>query len=405
MKIRKSKGMKDLSPQDMARFRAAENICRDTLAGWGYREVRTPTLEQLHLFTSAGTLTPAQLGKVYSFLDWDGWSGERVVLRPDGTIPVARFYTETMPGGIARFFYSTNVFMFEDNSDSARERWQCGGELIGVGSPGADAELITISLEILRKLGFDNVELRISHAGVIRALLEKMGLDAEEQHRTFDRILDGDTAALAGVEKSAPELKQALENIVYAKGRSRAFLQNQQAALPASLAELKPCLEDFSNSVKVLDDLGMTYQINIASGAGFEYYTGMIFQLFVGDRKVGGGGRYDALISAMGGGDVPAAGFALYLTTLLALNGAGAAVMEQEKKVIVKSEDVSAVFSIGRQLRNAGYIIEQGSSSDETSLILDITADGFVLSAGKSSIKLDSLEQVLARLEATWPSR
>src|SRR5512136_622476 len=95
MAVEKCKGSRDLSPQEMGRFRLIESAFRDSCLKWGYQEVRTPTLEYLHLFTAAGTLTPSRLGKVYSFLDWDGWSGERVVLRPDGTIPIARYYIET----------------------------------------------------------------------------------------------------------------------------------------------------------------------------------------------------------------------------------------------------------------------------------------------------------------------
>ena len=403
MKIRKCKGMKDLTPRDMTEFRAVETACRDILVDWGYQEVRTPTLEHLHLFTSAGTLTPAQLGKVYSFLDWDGWSGERVVLRPDGTIPVARFYTETSPGEPARLFYSTNVFMFEDGTDRARERWQCGGELMGVASPAADAELIVLSLKILEALGFHDVEVRLSHAGVISALLGKLGLEPEEQHKMFDRILDGDTDALAEIGRNAPDLKQTLETLVYLKGRSCAFLKNQQAVLPPSLADLRPSLEEFNASVGLLDELGIEYEINIASGAGFEYYTGMIFQLFIGDRKVGGGGRYDALISSMGGGDVPAAGFALYLTTLLTFGELPGAA--DRKKVIVRGKDVPAVFRTGRELRQAGYIVEQGSSPDTSSPVIEVVEGGFTITRQGTKEKLTSLDEVFPQLEALWPSR
>lgn len=203
MKIQKCKGMRDLSPAEMTVFRLVEGICRDCFIKWGYREVRTPTIEYLHLFTSAGTLTPGRLGKVYSFLDWDGWSGERVVLRPDGTIPVARLYTESMQPGLARLFYATNIFIFEETSEKTRERWQCGAELIGAGSVMADAELVVLSLEILDKLGLKNVELRLSHAGLIKALLEKLGLSAEAQHQMLDRILDGDAEALASISRES----------------------------------------------------------------------------------------------------------------------------------------------------------------------------------------------------------
>ena len=96
MRVQRCKGTRDLSPGEMAGFRLIEGVFRGCCLKWGYKEVRTPTLEYLHLFTSTGTLTPSMLSKVYSFLDWDGWSGERVVLRPDGTIPVARLYIDTM---------------------------------------------------------------------------------------------------------------------------------------------------------------------------------------------------------------------------------------------------------------------------------------------------------------------
>jgi histidyl-tRNA synthetase len=70
--------MRDLFPSDMEKFRLITEIFRESCNKWGYEEVRTPTLEHLHLFTQAGTLTPGMLNKVYSFLDWDGWDGERL---------------------------------------------------------------------------------------------------------------------------------------------------------------------------------------------------------------------------------------------------------------------------------------------------------------------------------------
>ena len=102
MKNQRCKGARDLLPDDTHRFRYIEDTFRDSCLKWGYQEVKTPTLEYLHLFTAVGTLTPSMLNKVYSFLDWDGWSGERVVLRPDGTIPVVRLYIENSSGKKAK---------------------------------------------------------------------------------------------------------------------------------------------------------------------------------------------------------------------------------------------------------------------------------------------------------------
>ncbi len=151
MKIERCKGFRDLSPKEMAKFRLIEGIFRDCCLKWGYQEVRTPTLEYLYQFTSVGTLTPGMLRRVYSFLDWDGWSGERVVLRPDGTIPVARLYIDSMKKGLSRLFYVTNIFMFEETGKKSRERWQCGAELIGINSPIADVELIALALDVLQR--------------------------------------------------------------------------------------------------------------------------------------------------------------------------------------------------------------------------------------------------------------
>src|SRR6266567_6504302 len=136
-------GMRDMLPADMERFRLIESAFRNACLGWGYGEVRTPTIEHLHLFTSAGTLSPQMLGRVYSFLDWDGWSGERVVLRPDATIPAARLYWERYRGQIAKFFYVENIFRFAP-SEERREIWQCGAELIGESWPLGDLEVIDL---------------------------------------------------------------------------------------------------------------------------------------------------------------------------------------------------------------------------------------------------------------------
>ena len=153
MKVERCRGFRDLSPAEMARFRFVEDVFKDCCLKWGYQEIRTPSLEYLYLFTSAGTLTPGMLGRVYSFLDWDGWSGERVVLKPDGTIPAARFYIESIKEGLSRLFYVTNIFIFEETGRKSRERWQCGAELIGVNSVLSDVELVTLALDVLDRLG------------------------------------------------------------------------------------------------------------------------------------------------------------------------------------------------------------------------------------------------------------
>jgi len=361
MRVQRCKGTRDLSPQEMIVFRLIEEAFRDCCLKWGYEEVRTPTLEYLHLFTSTGTLTSSMLSKVYSFLDWDGWSGERVVLRPDGTIPVARLYIDSMEAREwAKLFYVTNVFIFEETGKKTRERWQCGAELVGVGSPLADVELIMLALEVLKRLRLEGIEMKLSHAGLIKSLLSQLGLSPGEQTRVFDQILDGDTEALARIKPGRPELARALPALLDLKGKSSGFLKNLKALFTQSLPGLEPYLDDFINIVDLVEALGCDYQIDIATGRDFEYYTGVIFQFFMGEEKIGGGGRYDALIPLMGGRDVPASGFALYLDHLMNLVKPETLARPVAQRILVRAEPeaIKDGFSAASYLREAGYVAE-----------------------------------------------
>ena len=363
MRVQKCKGTCDLSIEEMRRFRYIEGAFRDSCLKWGYQEVRTPTIEYLHLFTSTGTLTPGKLGKVYSFLDWDGWSGERVVLRPEGTIPTVRLYIDELADKkLARLFYVINTFIFEETGKENREKWQCGVELVGADSISADVELITLSLEVLKKLGLKNVELKLSHAGLIRALLTGFGLSPQEQGKVFDQILDGDVAVLSRLKAETPALARLLTPLLEMKGENAGFLRNLKTMFKNSLPEFIPALDNFIGVVDLLTAMGVKYRIDVASGSGFEYYTGMIFQLFQGDTKLGGGGRYDALIPLMGGQNTPASGFALQMNTLMDIIEMPAQSQAEANKILItmvgdKPHPVKSAFKVTDSLREAGFIV------------------------------------------------
>ncbi|MDD4876740.1 MAG: ATP phosphoribosyltransferase regulatory subunit, partial [Dehalococcoidales bacterium] len=101
-------------------------------------------------------------------------------------------------------------------------------------------------------------------------------------------------------------------------------------------------------------------QIDMASGRGFEYYTGVIFQILIGEDSIGGGGRYDALIPLMGGKDIPAFGFALYLDRLMNLAGVENLVKPVAQKVVIEVKPVALKegFATADYLRKAGYKAE-----------------------------------------------
>jgi len=393
----------------MIRFRFIEEAFRGCCLKWGYEEVKTPTLEYLHLFTSTGTLTPGMLGKVYSFLDWDGWSGERVVLRPDGTIPVARLYIDSMEDkGLAKLFYVTNIFMFEETGKETRERWQGGAELIGVSSPLADIELIILALEVLKKVGLEDIELKLSHVGLIRGLLLGLGLSPGEQAKIFDQILDGDVEVLARIKPGKPELDEALSLLLGLKGKSSGFLKNFKGLFTQNLPELDSSLDSFISIVDLLEALGYNYQIDIASGRGFEYYTGMIFQLFMGKEKVGGGGRYDALIPLMGGRNVPASGFALYFDRLMNLVKPATSAQPLAQRILIKPEPetIKQGFNMANRLREAGYVAEfklEGQQPADLKWLLNVQGKAplFILTdrLNNKRFEAQSADEVLALLE------
>ena len=209
---------------------------------------------------------------------------------------------------LAKLFYIANTFIFEETGKKNREKWQFGAELIGMGSPLADVELIALAVEVLKKLGLEKVEIKLIACRADPRDFAKTGLEyrgAEPGLRPAAGrrclCLSPDQGRKTGTGASAGVAGQVLR------------LCQKPGASALDLPELKPQIDDFVFIADALQSLGYDYQIDIASVRGFEYYTGVIFQLFVNDEKVGGGGRYDALIPAMGGRHTPASGFALYL--------------------------------------------------------------------------------------------
>jgi histidyl-tRNA synthetase len=391
--------MRDLLPDEMRRFRRVEEAFRSACLGWGYEEVRTPVLEHLHLFTMAGTLSPQMLGRVYSFLDWDGWSGERVVLRPDSTIPSARLYAESLDGGrVAKLFYVQNVFRFAEG-DESREDWQCGVELIGDSQPQGDVELILLGREVLAALGL-KADVRLSHPGLVRAVLEQAGLDASERLALYDRILDGDLAALSELQGRLPQVGASLEMLLAMEGEGSAYLGNLRSTFASSIPAMGGALDELALVAGALEGLGCRCLISTAMVRNFEYYTGPAFQFEVSGRRVGGGGRYDALVSLIGGDQVPASGFALEAGLLAALLPPEAAA--PAATVAVKahdSESLASAFRLAAALRAQGIAVQVAGTPLEGALRVTVSGEGFVLSvAGRKARRLASVEAVAEAL-------
>ncbi len=377
----------------MARFRRIEDAFRAVCLGWGYREVRTPTIEHLYLFTAAGTLSPQMLDGVYSFLDWDGWSGERVVLRPDSTIPAARLYAESLAGEApAKLFYVQNVFRFQDGDDT-REDWQCGVELIGATPRLGDVELIVMAGEALGRLGIET-QLKLSDPGILRAILEQAGLSHADRTAVYDRILAGDASALDGLQGSltgAPPLGQTLSR----EGAGAAYVNNLHSLLTAAVPGVEGPLDELTAICEMLDAIGIETVVAPLLVRDFEYYTGPAFQLFAGDTRVGGGGRYDALVSQIGGESVPASGFALDMEPLLALIGDETG---EDAMISIRCESggsPAAALALAVELRRQDFAVEVGGASERARHIT-VSGDGFLVAVnGSKPRRAASIEDVV----------
>ncbi len=364
------RGMRDLLPGEMARYRQVEESFARVCGEWGYSEIRTPTIEFLHLFTATGTLSPQMLDRTYTFLDWDGWSGERVVLRPDATIPAARLYVENPPAGrIARFFYTQNVFRFS-TGDESREDWQCGVELIGNLALAGDVELILLGRAVLEEVGLKGLEVGLSHAGLVRAVLAAAGLDAAAQVTCYDRLLAGDLAALGEIEAELSDLKAPLHLLFDTEGGKTPYLAELRAAFLPAVPGMAGPLDDLTKVGATLDRLGCDYRVQTTLVRDFEYYTGPVFEFRAGGRRVGGGGRYDDLIALVGGESVPASGFALAVDELASQPGpAGASGGDGAHWLVRPAGDdpelLAAAFAAAARLRKDGKRTSFSSPSGE----------------------------------------
>ncbi|HDL00946.1 MAG TPA: hypothetical protein ENH23_01770, partial [candidate division Zixibacteria bacterium] len=171
----------DLLPQDIIKFRKMETAFLERCRQFGYQEIKTSTIEPLHIFMATGALAPELLRNVYSFLDWGGWSRERVALRADSTISAARYYLDNLKeNSHVKVCYIENHFRRGDTGQDVSERWQLGMENIGDDSSLSDVEIIFIALDTLKAAGFDTTYLHLSFPLII---IESVNLAFIEKDR------------------------------------------------------------------------------------------------------------------------------------------------------------------------------------------------------------------------------
>jgi len=204
-------------------------------------------------------------------------------------------------------------------------------------------------------------------------------------------------------------LARIIGPMLHTKGKSSGFLKNVSVMLGHDFPELQKPIVYFTELADALDALDVHYQINISSGRGFEYYTGMIFQIYSCGELVAGGGRYDALIPLLGGSDIPASGFAIYVDKIMGLSGIARSQWQAEERIAIQPEptgsSLKTAFDIVKVLHQEGYIAEIVTSGarQNANWLLEIQETGWRFRLHNvrtdSHYEVATVEEVLARLK------
>jgi histidyl-tRNA synthetase len=355
--IQALRGTRDILPEEVGFWQQVEAIARQILSRAAYQEIRPPIFERTELFERGiGEATDVVGKEMYTFND-RATPPRSVTLRPEGTAGVVRAYIQNnlyASGGVQRLWYTGPMFRYE-NPQAGRQRQfhQLGVEVIGSSSPRADAEVIAIATDILQTLGLKNLRLDLNSVGNLEdrqqyreALVAyltpyKDELDQDSQERLTRnpmRILDSKDKRTQEIAQDAPSILDYL-----GADSKRHFEQVQQ----------------------LLNDLGISYQINSRLVRGLDYYTHTAFEIISDDlgaqATVCGGGRYDGLVKELGGTETPAVGWAIGLERLILLLSQ----LQQPLRPILDFYLVSRgdgaeaqALKLAQHLRHRGFAIE-----------------------------------------------
>ena len=352
--IQAIRGMNDILPEESHLWEFFEQTVRDWLRAYGYRNIRTPILEQTDLFVrTIGAATDIVEKEMYTFVD--ELNGESLTLRPEGTASCVRAVIEhnLLHPGPQRLWYGGPMFRHErPQKGRYRQFHQIGVEALGFPGPDVDAEHLVMCARLWRKLGLEGLELDLNTLGESEAraryrtrltdyLRRHEGdLDADSRRRMSTnplRVLDSKNPALRELIAGAPRLADDLD-----ESSIRAFDELQA----------------------LLRDAGVAFRLNPRLVRGLDYYNGAVYEWtssqLGAQNAVCAGGRYDGLIEQLGGKPAPACGFAMGLERLLALikDGAKAAARAPDVYLLRQGEAAERFGArIAEALRDAGLTV------------------------------------------------
>ena len=339
MAIKAPKGTKDTMPRDSYKVQYIEKEFSELCRLYGFGEVRTPMFESTELFNrGVGETTDIVQKEMYTFEDLGHRS---ITLKPEGTSPAVRAfieshdYAEMQP---TKYYYDTPCFRYErPQAGRLREFHQFGVENFGTPDMMADAEVIALASDFIKKIGIEDVELRINSVGCrecrpvyrkalqdyLRPYYEDLSDISKDRFEANPmRIIDSKDITDQRIAKDAPYMLDYL---------------------------CDDCKAAFEALKTNLDAMGISYVVDPRIVRGLDYYTKTAFEFVT--TKIGaqgtvcGGGRYDHLVEEIGGPSIPGVGFGLGKERLLIL-------MEQNDIVVDNPNvpDISVSF-IGDKAR------------------------------------------------------
>ncbi|TLU53546.1 MAG: histidine--tRNA ligase [Chlorobium sp.] len=332
------KGTRDIFPEEAVRWQYVEEVVHRLAALHGFREIRIPLFEYTELFQRGIGSTTDIVGKEMFSFQPDP-QGRSVTLRPEMTAGVMRAALQKnlfSLGTVHKLYYIGELFR-KERPQAGRQRQfsQFGAELLGVSSPAAVAEVITMMMQIFSSLGLKGLRLRINTLG-----------DSEERAR-FREALQGWFAPFHDIldEASKERLEKNPLRILDSKNPA---IQELVARAPRLYDYLKESsLRDFEKVLFYLDERNIAYDIDHRLVRGLDYYCHTAFEVtspeLGAQDAIGGGGRYDALARELGSAtDVPASGFAVGMERLLIT-------MEKQGLLAELPSDVPLVYVVVQQ--------------------------------------------------------
>jgi histidyl-tRNA synthetase len=355
--------MRDLLPEEAERLNYVICKARETAQVYGYREVVTPVVEPYELLSAKSGEEIRQ--RMFTFKDL----GKRTVaLRPEFTASIARLATTALknePKPVRTLSVGSVYRYDEPQRGRYREFWQSDFEIVGAGSAEADAEIILLTNKLMKKVGLCNYAFKIGHVGVIRGILTEEGVDEKTQNailQLMDKKEYGEAFKLVG----SKECRKVLQGLLRQKGETGFETLENIEDYVRGYEKAEAAANNLRDIIALVTQSDCPVEsVEPAFARGIEYYTGMIFEVYIPelDIALGGGGRYDKLIEVFGGEPTPATGVAHGLDRIAMAMHAQKIVLSalQPRRVVVVSvNEIMKIeaLRIAEKLRDAGLSVE-----------------------------------------------